>query len=119
MSRRGHSVDLRERVIGALDKGMTQEEAAEVFSVGPASVYRWARLQRDRGSVEPLPHGGGHPRSIDAEGDEELKKLVAEKPDRFLPELAKELTKRTSQPASTSSVSRALQRLGLSRKKRR
>jgi transposase len=116
MSRRGHSLDLRERVIDALDKGMTQEKAAEVFSVGTATVYRWERLRRERGSIEPLPHGGGNPRAIDGAGDELLKALVAEKPDRFLPELTAELNKRVPRPASTSSVSRALERLGLSRK---
>jgi transposase len=119
MSRRGHSLDLRERVIGALSNGMTQEEAAEVFSVGTATVYRWERLRRERNSLEPLPHGGGNPRAIDAAGDEVLKELVAEKPDRFLPELTAELNKRMSQPASTSAVSRALERLGLTRKRRR
>lgn len=119
MSRRGHSVDLRQRVVDALAKGMTHDEAAEVFSVGRATVYRWSRLKRERGSVAPLPHGGGNPRAVDSAGDLALTELVAEKPDRFLPELTAELQKRTSQPASTSSVSRALQRLGLSRKKRR
>lgn len=50
MSRRGHSTDLRQRVVDALAKGMTQEKAAEVFSVGTATVYRWERLQRECGS---------------------------------------------------------------------
>lgn len=46
-----------------------------------------------------------------------LKALVAEKPDRFLPELTAELNKRTEATASPSSVGRALSRLGVSRKK--
>ena len=119
MSRRGHSTDLRQRVVDALAKGMTQKEAAEVFSVGTATVYRWDRLQRETGSVEPRPHGGGNPRAVDAAGDEVLKALVAEKPDRFIPELTAELNERTELTASHASVSRALSRLGVSRKKRR
>jgi transposase len=119
MSNRGYSMDLRERIIDALAKGMTLGKAAEVFDVGIATAYRYQRLRREHGSPAPRPHGGGNPRAIDAAGDEVLKELVAEKPDRFLPELTAELNKRVSRPASTAAVSRALERLGLSRKKRR
>lgn len=119
MSDRGYSIDLRQRVVDALDKGQTQEEAAERFNVGVATVYRWARLRRERGSVAPLPHGGGNPRAIDAAGDEVLRKLVREKPDRILPELTKELNKAQGSRVSASSVGRALMRLGLTLKKRR
>src|SRR5687768_14098751 len=99
MSNRGYSMDLRTRVIDALDKGLTLGEAAEAFSVGIATVYRWQRLRRERGSPGPLPHGGGNPRAVNAAGDEVLKELLAEKPDRFLPELTAELNKRVSRPA--------------------
>lgn len=119
MSNRGYSMDLRQRVIDALDKGMTLEEAAEAFSIGIATAYRYQRLLREHGSPAPLPHGGGNPRAVDAAGDEVLKELVTEKPDRFIPELTVELNKRVARPASTAAVSRALERLGLTRKKRR
>jgi transposase len=119
MSDRGYSTDLRKRVIDALARGLTQEEAADQFDVGVATVYRWERLRRERGSVVPLPHGGGHPRAIDLAGDELLRNLVAEKPDSLLPELTKKLNAQIPAPAHVSSVSRALQRLGLTLKKRR
>lgn len=118
MSNRGYSMDLRERVIDALDEGMTLEEVAEAFSIGIATAYRYQRLRREHGSPSPRPHGGGYPRAIDDAGDAVLKELVAEKPDRFLPELTAELNRHLAQPTSTSAVSRALERLGLSRKKR-
>lgn len=117
MSERGYSVDLRQRVVDALARGLTQDEAAEQFDVGVATVYRWQRLHRENGSVAPLPHGGGHPRAIDPAGDELLRKLVAEKPDSLLPELAKKLNALIPAPAHVSSVSRALKRLGLTLKK--
>lgn len=119
MSERGYSIDLRQRVVDALAHGLTQDEAAEQFDVGVATVYRWERLRREQGSVEPLPHGGGNPRAIDLAGDELLRKLVVEKPDSLLPELAKKLNAQIAAPAHVSSVSRALKRLGLSLKKRR
>ena len=45
-----YSVDLRERVIAAFDLGgMTDEDAAELFRIGEATVHRWKRLKRETG----------------------------------------------------------------------
>jgi transposase len=61
-----YSLDLRERVVGAFDAGgMTDEQVAEVFRVGEATVHRWKRLKRETGSlVPPPPRGGGMPPRI-------------------------------------------------------
>jgi len=49
-----YSLDLRERVVGAFDAGdMTDEQVAEVFQVGEATVHRWKRLKRETGSRLP------------------------------------------------------------------
>lgn len=112
----GYSVDLRSRVVGAVDSGMTQEEAADVFRIGVATVYRWIRLRRETGGLEPRPIGGGNPRAVDERGEAILRELVNERPDRTLKELAHALAARgvSSSPAS---VGRALRRIGLTRKK--
>lgn len=117
MSARGYSVDLRTRVMGAVEEGMTQEEAADVFSVGVATVYRWKRLLRETNSLEPRPHGGGQVPALSAEGEDRLRGLVGEKPDRTIRELTSELVGRLGKQVSTSAVSRALARLGLTQKK--
>ncbi|WP_143825720.1 helix-turn-helix domain-containing protein [Nannocystis exedens] len=54
------SVDLRIRIVEArVQDGQTYEQLAERFHVGRATVDRVLRLQRETGSVEPKPHGGG------------------------------------------------------------
>jgi transposase/transposase-like protein len=59
---KGYSVDLRERVIAASQRGgLTDEEAAKLFQIGEATVHRWKRLKRETGGLEPRPYGGGVP----------------------------------------------------------
>jgi transposase len=119
VSDRGYSVDLRERVVaGCLEKGMTQEEAAEHFGVGSATVYRWLALKRDTGSVDPRPHGGGYPAAFDDADRKVIKQVVAEKPDRTLADLTKAVCARVKKAASTSAIVRALKQLGVTLKKK-
>jgi transposase len=117
MSDRGYPVELRERVVAALEKGMNRDEAAELFEVGVATVYRWKRLKRENGSVEPLPHGGGRPSSLGEKGHKALSKIVEEKSDRTILELARAVTARVKKSISTSAIARGLQKLGLTLKK--
>lgn len=120
MSNRGYSVDFRQRVVKACDGGMTEEEAAELFGVGPATVYRWKALRRETGALEPRPHGGGNPSPLDEQRRKLLADIVHERPDRTLDELTAELVNRVGGPfsVSASSVSRAVLRLRLTRKKK-
>ncbi|MBI5939887.1 MAG: helix-turn-helix domain-containing protein, partial [Caulobacterales bacterium] len=52
------SVDLRERVIAAIDEGMSCRGAAARFGVSAASAIRWRALSRQTGDVRPGPLGG-------------------------------------------------------------
>lgn len=113
------SLDLRERIDHAVNvKAMTWDEAADALSVSPATISRLMRLKRETGSLEPRPHGGGNPRALDEQDDLFLKSLVEEKPDRTIAELTQIIHERLKKKASTASVSRALMRLNLTRKKR-
>jgi transposase len=118
MSDRGYSIDLRQRVMAAVDRGMTQEEAAEVFGVGTASIYRWATARRRTGSLEPKPHGGGRGRAFSDHEERVVKALLDAKPDRTLAELQALVEKRFKRYISASAVVRCLKRLGITRKKR-
>jgi len=113
------STDLRERIIDLWKEGQkTYEDLAEHFSVGRATVSRLLRRFRETGGVEPLPHGGGMPRSIPVEEENELKVLIEEQSDRTLQELAELYTTRTGVSVSRATSGRMMVRLGYSRKKR-
>jgi len=43
---KAYSIDLRERVVAAVQKGRSKPEVAETFGVGLASVKRWAARRR-------------------------------------------------------------------------
>lgn len=45
------SIDLRERVIRAVDNGMRVDEAKEVFKVSRRVIYEWLELRRVTGSL--------------------------------------------------------------------
>ena len=111
--------DLRSRVVAAYKTGnRSYEEIAEAFSVGVASVNRWLRLDRERGSVKPREHGGGQRPQIDADGEAVLRELLRETSDATLEELALGLAARTGKRATVKGVFTALKRMGFSRKKR-
>lgn len=113
------SLDLRMRIaLACKTRKNTQEDIAEIFSVGSATVKRIWRLWREKNDVTPMPHGGGTPRKIDAEGEKKVMALVQEKPDRTTMELTDAYNKISQQPVSRPCMGRALLRLKLTQKKR-
>jgi transposase len=52
------SVDLRRRVINAIDGGMSCRQAAEHFSVSPSSAIRWRQQHRTTGALGSRKQGG-------------------------------------------------------------
>ena len=104
---KSYSVDLRKRVIEAVEAGASRREAAERFEVDPSSAVRWLQRWNETGGCEPKPHGGSiSPLEPCAE---QILALVAEQPDLTLEETVAELRKRRIR-TSTSSVARFFQR---------
>lgn len=54
------SPDLRERVVCAVDDGMSRRQAAAHFKVSAASAIRWCQRRNALGSVAPAKSGGDH-----------------------------------------------------------
>jgi transposase len=90
---RPYSLDLRERVIGAVHDGMSCEEAADLYQVSKSSAIRWARRERETGSAAALPMGGKRAFAL-AEQRDWLLGRVAAKRDITLRELLAELADR-------------------------
>lgn len=110
------SMDLRKRVVAAVDNGLTYEQAAEQFQVGRASVSRWLTLGR-AGSLRAKAMGGSKPTFGEGERDL-LKLLVWLEPDATLAELCEQMHEEIGLRTSSSTVARVLLSLGLTRKKR-
>src|SRR3954453_12599819 len=112
---RPYSQDLRQRIVDTVQRGEgTVRQIAERFLVSSSFVTRLLQLYRSTGSVEPRPHGGGNPAVLTPEDLGRLRELIRERPDATLEEC------RTHLGASCSlmTLSRALSRLGLPRKKK-
>lgn len=63
-----YSLDLRERVVAAVERGgMSRRQAASHFGVAPSIAIGWVRRFRETGSVEPGQMGGHKPKSIRGE----------------------------------------------------
>lgn len=112
------SMDLRERIVAARAAGQFGDEVAERFGVGVASVRRLdAKVKRGL-SLEPGVSTGRKPR-LDEHHLALLTALVLEKPDRTIVEFIAEMKAQLGMAITTSTMSRALAKLGFTRKKRR
>lgn len=113
-------IELRERIVASILEGMSWADASELFRVGPATVNRLMRRYRERGSLEPDPHGGGYPHRIPEESLGILRELVEARPDATIEELRQAYGSRTRTTVSAATIGRALRdRLKMSRKKSR
>ena len=111
------SNDLRERIIRAVDGGMSCNAAAKVYDVAISTVIKLVQRWKTTGSFEAKPMGGyrGHKLS---EHTELVQRLVKEKPDVTLAELRAKLKAHKIKVGQTS-IFRFLKHLNLSYKKNR
>jgi transposase len=109
------SNDLRKRILEAVDhnEGSRRKLAAR-FKVNTATITKLLQLRRQTGSYEPRPHGGGVEPTLDHDALERLRKLVEQTPDATLVTLKQKM----GVSGSRMIICRALQKLGLPRKKK-
>jgi len=107
-----YSIDLRVRVLADSDAGMGTKALAERYRVSESWVRKLKKQRRDTGHVGPRQQRVSHATKLDGHQDQ-LRKLVEEKPDATLRELCDELPVKVS----VASMSRALVRLKLTFKK--
>lgn len=112
-----YSVDLRERVVAAIEAGTSTGEAAKRFCVSKAAAGAWARLKRATGQVVPAPQGKPKGSVLDAHADFILGVLAAE-PDTTLEELAERLAEERGVKVVHTAVWKFLDRRDMTHKKR-
>ena len=113
------SIDLRLRVVEAVDAGMSRRAAADRFGVAASAAIKWHELWRRTGAVEARPQGGDtRSHRIEALAQAILA-LVSETPDITLAEIAERLERDHGERFVPSIVHRFLARHGISFKKNR
>ena len=116
---KAYSLDLRQRVLqAALSGDHTIAEVAGLFGVGTAFVNKMLRLHRAGSDLAPRPHGGGYPARLLPRHERLLRSQVRRQKDATLEELRAHLEEQAGLSVSVSTVSRALIRLDLPRKKK-
>ena len=79
------SLELRERVVDAVESGASRREAADWFEVSPSSAIKWMQRRQATGSIAPKPSGGSiSPLEAHAAF---LFTLIARQPDLTLDEI--------------------------------
>lgn len=114
----GHGLDLRTRIVDAYEGGEGSiREVAERFAVSPSTVQDYLKLKRETGRLEPRPVCGGVAPLISDDDLEKVQQLVDEQPDATTEEFADKLADKLAIAVSRPTMGRALQRLGVTRKK--
>ena len=114
---RAYSLDLRDRVVGAVWRGLSCRAVAALFNVSAATVVKWAQRARETGSPAAKAMGGKRPYLLAGQRSWLLARLN-EKPDLTLHTLLRELGGR-GVIVSCDTLWRFLRREGFSFKKKR
>ena len=112
---KAYSVDLRLRVLAAIDGGLSKMQAHQTFQISRSTIDDWLKLRMETGSVQaPERRGGG--RGLGAH--EGFAAFAERHGHRTLQQMRQAWQQATQQSLSTMSFSRALRQRGYTRKKR-
>jgi len=112
-----YGMDLRVRVVAAIEGGLTTRQAAARFSIGIATAGTWARLKRATGDVRPAKQGKPKGSVLDAHAEFILGTLAAA-PDTTLDEMVERLRDERDITIVRTAVWKFLNRRGQTYKKR-
>ena len=112
------SIDLRERVMIAVDNGMEIDEAVKIFKLSRRTIYYWKTLRKTTNSLEPKSgYQKGHSHKIT---DLNQFKIFAKKHQHCtLIQMSIEWKKLTNINVSGSLIFKALKKIGYTSKKKR
>lgn len=113
-----YSLDLRQKIVAAVDSGLSHQEVADRFDVSTDTVSRYLKRRRETGSVAPRPGPPGPKRRITPEAHPVLIAQLETHPDATLEEHCTLWVAAGHAAVSTATMCRAQQRLQWTRKKR-
>src|SRR5258708_1017267 len=115
---KAYSIDLRERVVRAVDEGRPRDEISEVLGVSHSTIKRYLKQRKEMGELTPKAIPGRPAKKGDALCAELLPQLEANR-DATLEKHCQMWKTDHGQEVSTKTISRAIKRLGWTRKKSR
>ncbi len=115
---KAYSVDLREKVLRAVDQGSPRAEIVKVLGVSRATIKRYVKQRRETGSVAPKGIPGRTPKKLGLLLAELATQLQAHD-DLRLEDQCRVFEQTHGVHVSTSTMSAAIKRPGWTRKKRR
>lgn len=113
-----YGIDLRQRVVDAIEGGLTHSQAAQRFCVAISTAGNWHRLWRSTGSARPGRQGPPRHSKLDAY-EADILAMVEEHRDIALYEIADRLAKEHGVRAAPSTVWHFFDRRAIIFKKRR
>ncbi len=114
---RAYSLDLRQRVVEAIEDGLSSREAARRFAIGIATAGAWHRLWRRTGDVHPGRQGKPQGSKLDAH-EQFVLSLVESQKDISLGEIAERLAQDCRVSACPATIWYFLDKRGITFKKR-
>ncbi len=107
-----YSVDLRKKVLSAIDNGSKAVALSKLFQIDRKTIYNWQNKLKKLKSLEPIKIG---PRILSRKIQDldTFKKFVQKKPDRSSSEIAEEWG-----DISSSTIRRYLKIIGFTNKKK-
>ena len=114
---RALSMDLRRRVVAAIDGGLLTREAARRFAIGIATAGDWHRLWRRTGDVQPGRQGQPKRSKLDPH-EAFILGLVEETRDIALAEIAERLAAARGVSACPATIWYFFDKRGITYKKR-
>ena len=115
---KAYSVDLRAKVLRAVDEGYARKEIVKLLGVSPATIKRYLKQRRETGEVAPKRIPGRPPKKLGPLQAELVAQLQAHN-DLGLEEQCRLWEQSHGVRVSTATMSRAIKRVGWTRKKRR
>jgi transposase len=112
---KSYSVDLRLRVLSALDGGLSKMQAHKTFTISRSTIDDWLTLRKETGHVQVLPKRAGKKGLHEHEAFEDF---VVRHQHSTLEQMRGAWHEEREQFVSVMSFSRALRAAGYTRKKR-